>query len=273
MPSSAVIANLFGTLGSVSWSIQLLPQIYLNYRRHSTEGLSSTFMLFWILAGLPLGIYNIVSKLNIALQIQPQILTTLSLITWGQCYYYQRKWPLLRVVGIVLLLDMALGGVETGLVFALRCAKERGVHWPVQMMAGLAGLLLALGVAEQYLAILRHKSVEGISFLFCGIDALGDITSIVSVLFEPHLQVVGLVAYSVELALWMGVFTLGGYYKFLPWLKMRLIAMRRRRCAENAPETPAGSNRIALHDLPSSTSVFRTPSAEHEVRSRLPRAG
>ena len=47
-------------------------------------------MMLWAWAGVPLGVYNIVSDFNIALRIQPQILTALSLATWVQCYYYQR---------------------------------------------------------------------------------------------------------------------------------------------------------------------------------------
>ena len=45
-------------------------------------------MLLWASAGVPLGVYNIVEEFNIALRVQPQILTTLSLITWAQCLYY-----------------------------------------------------------------------------------------------------------------------------------------------------------------------------------------
>lgn len=45
-------------------------------------------MLLWALAGIPLGVYNISRPLHIALQIQAQILTGFSLITWGQCLYY-----------------------------------------------------------------------------------------------------------------------------------------------------------------------------------------
>jgi hypothetical protein len=67
---------------------QLLPQIYLNYRRHSTEGLQPSMMLLWASAGVPLGIYNVLSHKSVALQVQAQILTALSLITWAQCMYY-----------------------------------------------------------------------------------------------------------------------------------------------------------------------------------------
>ena len=48
-------------------------------------------MFLWACAGVPLGIYNIL-KFDIALQIQPQILATLSLITFAQCIYYENVW-------------------------------------------------------------------------------------------------------------------------------------------------------------------------------------
>jgi hypothetical protein len=70
--------------------LQLLPQIFINYTRHHATGLQPSMMMLWAWAGVPLGVYNIVSDFNIALRIQPQILTALSLITWIQCYHYQR---------------------------------------------------------------------------------------------------------------------------------------------------------------------------------------
>ena len=96
------LSTAFGTVGAICWSIQLLPQIYLNWRRHSAEGLSSEFMMFWAWAGVPLGAYNIVSDFNVALQVQPQILAALSLTTWIQCYYYQREWSIVRALALVL---------------------------------------------------------------------------------------------------------------------------------------------------------------------------
>jgi hypothetical protein len=69
---------------------QLIPQIVVNYRRHHATGLQSSMMMLWAWAGVPLGVYNIVEEFNIALRIQPQILILLSLVTWIQCYYYQR---------------------------------------------------------------------------------------------------------------------------------------------------------------------------------------
>ena len=50
-------------------------------------------MFLWACAGIPLGVYNIVENFNLALQIQPQILTFLSLITFAQCLYYEKVPP------------------------------------------------------------------------------------------------------------------------------------------------------------------------------------
>lgn len=264
------ISRAFGILGAVCWSVQLVPQIMLNWRRHSTEGLSSTFMLFWAWAGVPLGVYNIVSEFNIALLVQPQILTALSLVTWIQCYYYQRRWSVAKALVLVLPVAGIMASVETGLVFALREGVRNKVDWPLKLMAALAALLLALGVSEQYLAIWRHRSVEGISFLFCGIDALGDITSIVSVVFEHRLDIMGLVIYSVELVMWLGIFACGGYLKAIPWLKQRVQGEGHENGVVTEPG-PDNDHHVVLHTLPSSTSVFRTASADIDphVRSRV----
>lgn len=256
------IKDAFGVIGAVCWSVQLTPQIILNWRRHSAEGLSPEFMAFWVGAGIWLGVYNISSNLNIALQVQPQILTCLSLVTWVQCYYYERKWSLKKALRVVLPLACVLGGIEAGLVFALRAGLARSVDWPLTLMAVLAALFLALGVLEQYLAIWKHRSVHGISFLFCGIDALGDITSIVSVIFEPTLSILGLVIYSVELVLWLGVFACGGYFKLRPWMKQQSENTRKRHL-----KTINDQEVETVHEVFSSMSLFRTPSEDVELRS------
>lgn len=201
---------------------QLIPQIMMNYRRHSTTGLQPTMMLLWAFAGIPLGVYNIVENFNIALQIQPHILTLLSLITWAQCKYYSYEWPWQKTIGAVLPVALLMGGLETGLIFALKRAQEDGVRWPVIFMAVLAAVLLCAGVARHYWDIWKMRTVRGISFLFVGIDALGDLTSLISVFFQPDMEILGMVIYGSELALWIGVFACGGYYNFRPWLAKKV---------------------------------------------------
>lgn len=261
-----VAANILGVLGAVCWSVQLIPQVVINYRRHNAEGLQASMMMLWAWAGVPLGVYNIVSNFNVALRIQPQLLTVLSLTTWIQCYYYESKWSIPKALAVVVPIACLMGGIEAALIVALRIGISRGIQWPVTLMAVLAALFLALGVLRHYWDIYKHRTVRGISFIFVGIDAMGDLTSLISVVFQPTVDVLGLVIYATELTLWIGVFACGGYYNLTPWMRWKL-SDRNSAVAQSIEGSPNQSGRgIALHDLPSSTSVFRTPSGE--LRSR-----
>jgi hypothetical protein len=173
-------------------------------------------MLLWACAGIPLGVYNIVEDFNVALKVQPQILTSLSLLTWIQCKYYGNKWPLTKSASIVAPVAAVMGGLEYGLVFALRRAKHNRTDWPITLMAVLSACFLSAGVLRHYWDIYKERTVRGISFIFVAIDAMGDLTSLISVFFQPKLDILGMVIYGSELVLWLGVFACGGYCKKAP---------------------------------------------------------
>ena len=155
-----------------------------------------------------------------------------------------------------------MGGVEVALIFALRAAVRRHVVWPVTFMAVLAAVLLAAGVLRHYWDIWTHRTVRGISFIFVGIDAAGDLFSLVSVFFQAELNVLGMCIYGTELALWTGVFICGGYFNLLPLVMTRISSRRQRREDGRQVQNQQGvAGSITLHDMPSSTSVFRTPSS------------
>jgi len=160
-----------------------------------------------------------------------------------------------------------MGGIEAALIVSLRIAKSRNVEWPMTVMAVLSAVLLAAGVLRHYWDIWVHRTVRGISFIFVFIDALGDLTSLTSVLFQRHLDVLGLVIYGTELTLWCGVFVCGGYYNLRPWVKQKLLA--KDTSSPDLGNSGSGDAQITMHEMPSSTSVFRTPSGElSETRSR-----
>lgn len=80
-------------------------------------------MLLWASAGVPLGVYNIIENFNIALRIQAQILTLLSLLTWSQCYYYGKKWSVKKCVFVLVGTCMLLGGIDAALILALQVGR------------------------------------------------------------------------------------------------------------------------------------------------------
>jgi len=86
-----------------------------------------------------------------------------------------------KCITAVVPLLVVLGGIETGLIFALKEAKNHDVRWPLILMAVLSAALLAAGVLRHYWDVYVHRTVRGISFFFVGIDAAGDLFSLVSV--------------------------------------------------------------------------------------------
>jgi PQ loop repeat len=221
-------------------------------------------MLLWACAGVPLGVYNIVENFNVALRIQPQILTFLSLVTWAQCKYYSNKWPPTKLFAIAVPVAAIMGGIECGLVFGLKRARDAQVHWPVIFMAVLSACLLCAGVLRHYWDIYKERTVRGISFIFVFIDALGDLTSLISVFFEPQLDVLGMTIYGSELVLWCGVMACGGYYNLRPWLHQQSEKRksRRQRSLDLGPaQVYLQSGASAAR---SSSTVFRTASASSD---------
>lgn len=192
---------------------KLLPQIWKNWRRHDSQSLSSTFFLLWAIAGVPLGVYNIANDFNIALQVQPNILIFLSLCTWGQCQHYGHKRPLRTAALYCLSMGAVFGGIEAGLVFALKVANTRGQIWVATLMAVLAAVLLAGGVLRHYLDMYITRSDAGLSLKFALLDASGDVASLVSVVFQPSLSILALVIYGTELALWVGLIVIVTFFR------------------------------------------------------------
>lgn len=180
----------------------------------------------------------------------------------------------MRALVVVVPVAGLMGAVQAGLIIAVSHAKEQGLHWPSVIMAVASAALLAAGVLRHYLDIYLYRTVRGISFIFVGIDALGDAFSLVSVVFQPKLDTLGVIIYGTELVLWIGIFVCGAHYNFKPWVVARLRQGRvSQDVREHIPSAGSGSERredavvsgIALHELPSSTSVFRTPSGTIEA--------
>lgn len=184
-----------------------------------------------------------------------------------------KNWSIAHTVVVVVPIAITMSGIQAGLIFALRIAHFRDLQWPITLMAVLSAVLLAAGVLRHYWDIYIHRTVRGISFLFVSIDAAGDLFSLISVLFQPKLDILGLVIYGSELILWIGVLGCGAYYNFFPWVKRRFggdESVEPERAVNSNLEAAPTRNTVVLHDLPSSTSVFRTPSAEIEmIRARV----
>jgi uncharacterized protein with PQ loop repeat len=88
--SSNIYKEVFGTIGLILWSIQLIPQVYSNYKYKLSDGLSTSALLLWISANIFQCIYSIQAQLTIPLILQPHFFMALTVICLVQNYHYSR---------------------------------------------------------------------------------------------------------------------------------------------------------------------------------------
>lgn len=72
--ANAVLENVFGTIGAVLWTIQIIPQIWKSWRTKDTEGLSAWLMLTWAVASIFLGTYVVVQDVNVPIIVSREVL-------------------------------------------------------------------------------------------------------------------------------------------------------------------------------------------------------
>jgi uncharacterized protein with PQ loop repeat len=236
---SEAAANVLGTIGTVFWCIQLIPQIIHNYRRKSCEGLPASMMFLWALSGVPFGIYFIVKDSNIPIQVQPQIFMVLALTTFGQCLYYPPvQWPLWKTLTFIGVTLAVFGGVEAGCIVPFEKLYRRGIHWPVTLVGIIAAVLLGVGLLPPYWELYKRKGqVVGINFIFLTIDSLGAFFSIMSLVAQDgDFDILGCILYVVILVLEGGIFM-----SHLIWLVRSRKERREKKLLEQTADRSANS--------------------------------
>ncbi|KAI8623212.1 PQ loop repeat-domain-containing protein [Xylariaceae sp. FL1651] len=202
-----VAASVLGTIGTILWSIQLIPQIWMNWRRKSTDGLPAIMMFLWATCGVPFGIYAIVQNFNIPVQVQPQVFVLLCLISWGQTLLYSHKWPLWRVMVVAASTGALFAGIEVALILTIRPIYDAGNATPIIIIGVFATTLLAAGLLPPYgEAWKRRGRIVGINFVFLCMDSLGAFFSLLSLAAQQTFDILGGVMYIVCILLEIGIF-------------------------------------------------------------------
>lgn len=198
MTYNALCENVLGTIGTVLWSGQILPQIWKSWREKSTLGLSGLLMFIWATSAVFLGVYNIVQNINIPLIVQPQLFGALAALSWVQCLYYQNKKSLRFCVIVYLSYLVIFAGFEAGVTYGAR-ALSRHTDEPgkrfTQFFGIFSAVLVSVGLIPQYIEIYKLKEVIGISLLFLAIDMSGGVFSLLSLVFRETFDVTASVTY------------------------------------------------------------------------------
>ena len=139
-------------------------------------------MFLWAACGPPFGIYAIVQKFNVPIQIQPQFFTLFCLWSWGQCLRYGKGWQVWTATLVTVLLGLLFAGLQVLCIFLIRPSYRHGVAWPVTLVGVLAAVLLISGYVPVPFEIWKRRGrVVGIDFGFLTIDWFGAFFSLMAI--------------------------------------------------------------------------------------------
>ncbi|KAG0227408.1 hypothetical protein BGW42_002963 [Actinomortierella wolfii] len=197
--TKVILENVFGMLGIVFWSFQLVPQAWETYKTKNVEGLSATMFLIWSLASIGFGSYGLVEELSIPLIVQPQIFGALSTACLLQCLYYTKnprwKWSLKTTLIGGALMFVGMAALEAGAYFATKAGLDHQVKGTIEAAGILPVVLLGIGFFPQYFDIYRDRYVVSVSMPFIFADATGAIFSILSLVFREEFDLLATLNY------------------------------------------------------------------------------
>ncbi|KZF22967.1 hypothetical protein L228DRAFT_268333 [Xylona heveae TC161] len=200
-------ANILGGL------LLLIPQIWYNFRRKNTDGLPGPMVLLWAICAVPFGVYSIVQNFNIPIQIQPQCLCALSLVTYAQILIYHNRWSPWKASVFAVAIGISFAGIEALLILTLRIPYSHGVSWPITLIGILAAVLLAAGLIPPYFELAkRNGRVIGINFIFLTVDFSGAFFSTLALAVQHTFDILGGILYIVCMLLEIGIFLSHGIW-------------------------------------------------------------
>ncbi|KAK2075080.1 hypothetical protein P8C59_009237 [Phyllachora maydis] len=203
-----VAANVLGTIGTTLWCVQLVPQIWTNWRTKKTDGLPSSMMFLWALCGVPFGAYDIAQHFNMPLQVQPQIFMALCLVSWAQTLVYGRHWVAWKAAAVAVGVACAFAAVEAGLILTLRPLIDSGDEMGVRVVGIVAAVILAAGILPPYGELWKRQGrVIGINWVFLAMDSNGAFFSLMALVAQNTFDVLGGIMYMTCIVLELGIFT------------------------------------------------------------------
>ncbi|KAF8543258.1 PQ loop repeat-domain-containing protein [Trichophaea hybrida] len=231
-----ISATILGLIGTIFWCIQLVPQIWTNFRSKNTEGLPASMMMLWAISGIPFGVYAIIQNLNVPIQVQPQIFITLSIISWAQCLHYSSSWRRLTSTLLSIILLLIFGAIEAVLIITLRPLYKNGKEYPMTIIGVIAVILLGSGLIPPYFEIAKRQGrVVGINFVFLAVDWSGAFFSLMSLVAQHTFDYLAGVMYIICLTLETGIFV-----SHLVWMfrfrEERRVERERKKVEEGTVE-------------------------------------
>lgn len=199
-----LVSNIFGYLSIFCWFIVLVPQIHLNYKRKSCQGVSLLFYLMWSLGDLFNLTGAVMENLILTAIILPLYYIVADCVVLSQFYIYrnnsrtEEQTPLLeestnkptntagcwRVVGWTVTLIAVALCLSSILLWSMDIPLA-DIDWQriVAQSCGYLSAAVYLGAyVPQILRNYRSKSTEGLSMMMFILVVVANLTYCLSVL-------------------------------------------------------------------------------------------
>ena len=236
MLENAVAENVLGTIGTILWSLQLVPQIIKSHRSRDTTGLSVWLLLIWVAGSIPQATYLVVENINIPLIVQPQLFSLFAIVAMAQVWHFSHGVRVRSCVLGGLATCLVAGGMEAAFFFLCRLGEDRGTDAGTKTM-GIAGAVLIVGgLVPQYYEIYRLREVKGISFVFLAVDCSGGVFSLLSLVFKSYFDGIAAANYIGIVVLELGIFLLAALLN--PRARKRRLQLQAQQDAKSVSNTP-----------------------------------
>ncbi|KAF7356190.1 PQ-loop-domain-containing protein [Mycena venus] len=201
MRANPIAENVFGTMGTICWTVQVTPQVWKTWREKSTEGLSPWLVLTWGISTAFLGAYTIILDLSIPLVLEPHFFGFLCLVSWGQVLPILRRQALIHHIHRTRTRRHARhrrprSGARPRRAPRVRRGQRARAARATDFFGLFGSALIGLGLAPQYVEIWRRREVVGISRVLLVLDMLGGVFMDLSLAFHDNFNVVAGITYS-----------------------------------------------------------------------------
>ncbi|KAI4128879.1 MAG: hypothetical protein LQ338_002509 [Usnochroma carphineum] len=138
--SIPVAANVLGTIGTVFWCIQLIPQIWYNWKQKKTDGLPGLMMFIWAVSGVPFGVYAIVQG----------------------PYNRGVEWPM-TLVGVISAILLAAGLIPPYFEIAKRSGRVVGINFIFISIDWMGAFFSLMALVAQH----TFDVLGGVQYIVC----------------------------------------------------------------------------------------------------------
>ena len=163
---SSVPGTVLGYVGLAAYMLPVFPQIYRNFHRKDTVGLSILMFCISAVSSQLFAAYAYVANLPLSMRIQAYVFSASCCVVLAQVALYQRKFSLWKSIAVGFGAAAFLAMIQGAVIVIVQALVKKGVMWLGNFFVVLSTVLAVLQFAAQSSTIIRLKDARALSWLF-----------------------------------------------------------------------------------------------------------